>query len=444
VSTPLLPFYGSVTTSSLSQRLVYLDQYGSDPTGTVASDSAMSAALTALGTSPGSIVLGKGTYKFANAYSFASVEQGLAGPGSALTTLTYTGSGTFLNFWVSTFTASTNIGAPVGGFAINGYGAGAGAVGMRWGDLNRARVNDLLISGFNASAASIGLYLHNVNGWSEQGEWTAINLIQNSIGVCFDTNSFDYSVFQFVINSNSGQDGVRLQGSAQLQGERFEVRGNFNSGAGNTGAVLAFDRGVTGGTSQIGGQVLVDVECDGSTGTGHYSIVIGNNFGGGPIVGGGILRFNDGTIAFQGMSNPNNVTLSFFGNVNDHSLGLMQQGDGIAIVGSTDRQTIGTLATALSGNTIYTEAGDIYAFQLASGAQALTLYGTGTWGKKLDLFIAQPSSGAPGTATWTGVKWATATAPTLSVTNSFVDHIRLTYLPNQSSWYGELVGLHYA
>jgi hypothetical protein len=425
-------------------QLVYLDQLGADPTGAAFSDTAMAAAITALGTSPGKIVLGKGAYKFANGYSFSSVEQGLTGPGSALTTLTYTGTGTFLSFWVSTFTASTNIGAPVGGFAINGFGAGAGSVGMRWGDLNRARVNDLLISGFNASAASIGLYLHNVNGWSEQGEWTAVNLVQNSIGVCFDTNSFDYSVFQFVIDANSGQDGVRLQNSAQVQGARLEVRGNFNSGAGNTGAVLAFDRGNTAGTSQVGGQVLVDVECDGSTGLGHFSIVIGNNFGAGPIVGGGILRFNDGTIAFQGMSNPNSVTLSFYGNVNDHTLGLMQNGDAVAFTGSTDRQTIGTLATALFSGTIFAEAGDLYAFQLASGAQALTITGTGTWGKKLDLFIAQPASGAAGTATWTGVKWAGGAAPALSSTNGFVDHIRLTYMPAQGFWYGELVALHYA
>jgi hypothetical protein len=435
---------GKASTVAPGLNLVYLDGYASDPTGVSFSDGAMASAVAALGTSPGMIVLGKGAYKFANSYAFTSPEQGLTGPGSALTTLTYTGTGTFLNFWVPTFTASVNIGAPVGGFSINGFGAGAGSVGLRWGDLNRARVNDLLISGFNASASSIGLYLHNVNGWSEQGEWTAVNCILNSVNVCFDTNSFDYSVFQFVIDANSGQDGVRLQGSAQLQGARFEVRGNFNSGAGNTGAVLAFDRGVTAGTSQIGGQVLVDVECDGSTGLGHFSIVIGNNFGAGPIVGGGILRFNDGTIAFQGMSNPNSVTLSFFGNVNDHTLGLMQNGDAIAFVGSTDRQTIGTLATALFSGTIFCEAGDIYAFQLASGATAITITGTGTWGKKLDLFIAQPSSGGAGTATWTGVKWPAGAAPTLSATNGFVDHIRLTYLPNQSSWYGELVALHYA
>jgi hypothetical protein len=440
----LQPFYAPVTPAVLSQRLVYLDQYGGDPTGAGFSDTAMAAAQTALGTAPGGIVLGKGAYKFASSYSFTSVDQGLTGPGSAYTTLTYTGTGVFLSFRPPAFTASTNIGGPVGGFAINGFGAGAGSVGLRWGDLNRARVSDLLISGFNASAASTGLLLQNVNGWSEQGEWLSVNLIQNSVGVAFDTNSWDYSIYQFVIDSNSGQDGVRLQNSAQLQGARLEVRGNFNSGAGNTGAVLAVDRGNLAGTSQIGGQVLIDVECDGSTGVGHFSIVIGNNFGGGPIVGQGILRFNDGAIAFQGMSNPNSVTLSFAGNVSDHTLGQMVQGDGIAIVGSTDRQTIGTLATALFSNTIFAEAGDIYAFQLASGAQALTIFGTGTWGKKLDLFIAQPSSGAPGTATWTGVKWATATAPTLSVTNGFVDHIRLTYLPNQSSWYGELVGLHYA
>jgi hypothetical protein len=432
------------TNAVLGARNVYLDQYGADPTGTVASDTAMAAAIAAGGAGPYQIVAGIGTYKLAVNYTFG-VGVGLVGQGSDLTTFVDTASaGILFNFAPASFTAATNIGGRVGGFAINGFSAPAGSTGLRWGDLNRARVSDLVISGYNASASSVGLWLHNVNGWSEQGEWTGINLIQNSVGVLFDTNSFDYSVFQFVIDANSGQDGVRLQNSAQLQGARFEVRGNFNSGAANTGAVLAFDRGNTAGTSQIGGQLLVDVECDGSTGTGHYSILIGNNFGGGPIVGGGVLRFNDGTIAFQGMSNPNSVTLSFFGNVNDHTLGLMQQGDGVAIVGSTDRQTIGTLATALFGNTIYSEAGDIYAFQLASGAQALTIYGTGTWGKKLDLFIAQPSSGLAGTATWTGVKWPAATAPTLSVTNGFVDHIRLTYLPNQSSWYGELVGVHYA
>ena len=432
------------TNTVLGARNIYLDQYGADPTGVNASDTAMAAALAAGG--PGTtIVAGAGTYKLANNYNITAVGQGLVGQGSDSTVFVDAASaGILFNFLPPAFAAATNIAGRIGGFAINGFSAPAGSTGMRLGDLNRARCNDIVISGYNASAASVGLWLHNVNGWSEQGEWTGINCIQNSVNVLFDTNSFDYSVFQFVIDANSGQDGVRLQNSAQLQGVRFEVRGNFNSGAGNTGAVLAFDRGNLAGTSQIGGQVLVDVECDGSTGAGHFSIVIGNNFGAGPIVGVGVLRFNDGAVAFQGMSNPNSVTLSFSGNVNDHTLGQMQNGDGIAIVGSTDRQTIGNLTTALFAGTIFCEAGDLYAFQLASGATAITITGTGTWGKKLDLFIAQPSSGAPGTATWTGVKWAAATPPALSVANGFVDHVRLTYMPGQGFWYGELVGVHYA
>ena len=262
--------------------------------------------------------------------------------------------------------------------------------------------------------------------------------ISAGANVTFDTGSFDYSVFQLVIVASAGQDGVRLQNSAQLQGTRFEVRGNFTAGAGNTGAVLAFDRGNTAGTSQISGQVLVDVECDGSSGLGHYSIYVGNTYGAGPITGTGVLNFNNRTVSFQGYHNPNNFTWGgFAGVVNDTVLGLMSAGDALVIAGGTDLSEVGGLATALFLGNLYFEAGDIQTCQLASGNTSLTFNGVGTWGKRIDIFFAQPASGAAGTVTWpANVTWAAGSPPVLSAVNSAVDRIQLVYVPSASKWFG--------
>lgn len=434
------PFYPPGAPAPALQ-LIYLDNYGSDPTGTTFSDAAMAAAQAAGGSGAYQIVAGQGTYKFANSYNFAR-NQGLKGQGSSQTTFTYTGSSTFLNFWFSSFTASTSVGGPVSGFTINGFGAGAGAVGMRWGDLNKPRVNDILIAGFNASAASIGLYMHNVNGWSEEGEWTAINLVQNSTNVYFDTNSFDYSIYQFVIVANSGQDGVRMENAALLTGCRLEIRGNFTSGVGNTGSVIVMDKLAVGSGTCVISQASLDivVECDGSTGVGHFSVrqlgAAGSQFNGFGAVG-----FIPETIAFQAPTFSGSYGLG--GNIQFPTLGYMDTTDAFVAQGATQWLQYGNTSTnfAFNGMSIFPGNGDYQAFILPNGAITInSFFGTNyARTRRIEIMFKQPSGGAAGTITWpAGIKWAGGTHA-LSAANNAIDKVRLTYYPGDSTWYGEVI-----
>jgi len=417
---------------------------GADPTGVIDSTIAFQSAVNAAyGEGGGIVELPTGTYLLsAPVYLWQTVS--LEGAGSNFTIINYTGNGPCFNANVNgTFTGAGLRAGSYKGFSLNGYNAGPSAIGMQVGNLQDCRGQDIIISGFPTG----GLYFHNGQllyqglyaGWNEQGSWKEMLLVQNGgtsgYNVCFDNSSFDYSVFEFVIVANAGTDGVRFQNNAQLVGERFEVRGNFYSGAGNTGAVLAFDRGNTSGTSVLkNAQLDVCVEVDGATGVGHYSMYFGSTSNGCPISGAGVLCFNGGTVPFQGY-NPNGIDISFAGQINDPYFGYMQQNDGMAVIGATCL-TSGESLTAnpyLGG--LYLASGDVYAIQLVNGSTALSVQsGYGTWSKKTSLLIAQPASGAPGYVTWpAGWVWEGGVAPTLSTKSGAVDRIEIVYLASAAT-----------
>jgi hypothetical protein len=244
-------------------RLVYADAIGADPTGVADSTAAIKAAQTAAGANPYLIVLGVGTYLIGTSGDLAvfGPNQGIVGCGAALTEINYVGSGTCLAAFESSF-SSSSVGAPFGRFSLSGYSAAGSAKGLSWGNLQSARVHDVTISGFPGD----GLYLHNGSSdWAEQAEWTAIKLVQNATGVVFDTGSFDYSIFQFLIVASAGQNGVTLQNGATLAGVRLEVRGNFTAGSGNTAWVIGVDPagGGSGTSNMTAASIYVNVECDG-------------------------------------------------------------------------------------------------------------------------------------------------------------------------------------
>lgn len=439
-SLPLLPS----TLPYLPMRLFYVDAFGADPTGATDSTAAFAAAQAAAGGGAYQLVLSAGTYVLGTSQDLGVFGrgQGMTGQGRAVTTLSYRGNGTCVAAYDSSFSSSLSNGGRFSGFTIDGSSAGASAVGMSWGNLMMARCHDIKVANFTGASA-VGLKFKNgttqVN-WSEEAEWTAINVNNNTVNVLFDTGSFDYSLFQFVILCSPGQDGVRLQNDASLEGCRLEVRGNFTAGAGNTGAVFALDRGNASGTSRIDGcQMYVNVECDGATGTGHFTIKADGGSSS-RFEGTGVLIFNDETVAFQGASINSPVQFSFGGRVHEHSLGFMSPGDGLAVQGGSLYNERGSLVTALPG-TIFLKFGDYHAYQLANGANAVVFGSLLTRVRRIELFLAQPSSGAKGTVTWPGnTVWPGGVAPVLKAVNNGVDHIRLIYLPVEGNWYGEMVG----
>jgi hypothetical protein len=258
-------------------RLIYADSYGADPTGATDSTAALLLAQAGGGSGAYQIVLSAGTDVVGTSQDLAVFgrNQGITGQGSSVTTLSYKGSGICVNSFDSSFSSSLSVSGRFGRFAIDGTTAGAGAIGMKHGQLLRARCDDILIRNFSGTGSK-GLWFKNTTSgsqWAEEGEWTAINLNNNTVGVLFDTGSFDYSLYQFVFLTGSNQDGIRLINDASIEGCRLEVRGNFSAGAGNTASVISLDPGNASGTSRIDGcQIYVNVECDGVSGTGHFTI----------------------------------------------------------------------------------------------------------------------------------------------------------------------------
>jgi hypothetical protein len=428
--------------SAPSLRLIYVDEYaGTDYTGATDSTAGFLLAQAAGGSGPYRLVLGEGTYLLGTSENLNTFgrEQGLTGPGHELCTISYAGNATCLAAYDSSF-GNSSLGGQFGGFTMDGTNAGADAVGLSWGNLLVGRGHDIVIQNFSGASA-MGIYFHNgADAWSEEAEWTGIKTNNCTVGVCFDTGSFDYSVYQFLIVALSGQDGLRLQNNASLEGCRLELRGNFTTGAGNTGAVIAIDRSNSSGTSRIDKALMfISVEPDGSTGLGHYTVLMQGGSSS-QFNGTGVLHFLPGSPGFQAGTFAGSY--GFSGLIDEPGLGSMVNGDAGVFWGGTEWNVRGSLASGGFGGTVYTSYGDIQCFQLSSGSNSLTFSGAPSLrAKRVELFIAQPASGAAGTVTWTNVTWQAGSAPVLQTANSAVDRLRFTWLPTPAVWYGEYIGL---
>jgi hypothetical protein len=428
--------------TNLQARTYRVDDYGADPTGVVDSTAAFVAAQTAAGTGPYLLELSSGSYLLGTSGDLNTfgLGQGMIGQGSMLTTLNYAGSGACVKAYNPTF-SNSGYGGRFGGFSIRGNSAGSGAVGMWWGNMQGARCHDISISSF-ASATGVGLQLKNgpTSAWSEQGVWTGIRLASNTVNVLFDSGSFDYSIYEFVVFATANQDGIRLQSDAALEGVRLELRGNFFTGATNTGAVIAIDRGNATGTSRIdNGQLFVNVECDGSSGVGHVT-VLQNGGSASQFTGTGVLQFLDGTMPFAGAVNTGGAQFGVSGVVRDPILGKSANGDALAVQGGSNWAQAGSFTTQ-NGAQLFLKNGDLQACQLSSGANALSFnsFGTGR-ARRVELFVVQPAGGAAGTITWPSNVYFPGGAPTLSTPNGAVDKIVLTYLPSENKWLGQFSG----
>ncbi len=426
---------------------------GADPTGVADSTAAFAAAIAALPSGGGNIIVPPGSYKITGSGLTFNQDQGMTGAGSSCTFLNYTGSGTCITITISgTFTGGQYAGR-FSGFYLNGYSAGSSAVGIQYGNLQGIQMTDVAVYGFGGT----GLYCVNTSGnWSEQNNVQA-RIVQcgtagsnTSAAVVFDTSSFDYGNFDFTIVSGNGTGGVYFQNGAQLTGGSLRMRGNFYGAAGNTAAVIALDKAGGSGTSYIKATLFdVAVESAGSN-TGHYTVYMGSSNSASQFLGTGVLSFSNVAINFQGYSNSDYVPFGFSGIINDEVLGAMTPGDGIAIQGAVEWGSNGSLSSSPGGgSTVYFQFGDVIEFRLSSGSNTLSFSGApSVTARRADLWIAQPASGSAGTVVWPGgaggVKWASASAPALSSTNGYVDHIRLTFLPDTGYWYGELAGTHYA
>jgi hypothetical protein len=97
-------------------------------------------------------------------------------------------------------------------------------------------------------------------------------------------------------------------------------------------------------------------------------------------------------------------------------------------------ETIVASGTVSSTATLAITAGTVLTATLTSATACTFTMPTATAGKSFTLLLKQPASGTPTTATFTGVKWNSAGAPTITATVGKMDII--AFVADGTNWYG--------
>jgi hypothetical protein len=99
-------------------------------------------------------------------------------------------------------------------------------------------------------------------------------------------------------------------------------------------------------------------------------------------------------------------------------------------------ESVVAIGTVTSTNTIALTNGTIQTATLTASTACTFTMPTATAGKSFILLLKQAASTGNGTATFTGVKWGTAGAPTISATAGKMDI--LTFVADGTNWYGSI------
>jgi len=116
-------------------------------------------------------------------------------------------------------------------------------------------------------------------------------------------------------------------------------------------------------------------------------------------------------------------TTSTVGNVTTSNLTVTNYTESVVAIG-----------TVTSSNTLSLTTGTVQTATLTASTACTFTMPTATAGKSFILLLKQAASTGNGTATFTGVKWATAGAPTITATAGKMDI--LTFVADGASWYG--------
>jgi hypothetical protein len=97
-------------------------------------------------------------------------------------------------------------------------------------------------------------------------------------------------------------------------------------------------------------------------------------------------------------------------------------------------EAVVAIGTVTSTSTISLANGTVQTATLTASTACTFTMPTATAGKSFVLLLKQAASTGNGTATFTGVKWATAGAPTITATAGKMDI--LTFITDGTNWYG--------
>ena len=99
-------------------------------------------------------------------------------------------------------------------------------------------------------------------------------------------------------------------------------------------------------------------------------------------------------------------------------------------------ETVVAIGTVTSASTISLASGTVQTATLTASTACTFTMPTATAGKSFVLLLKQAASTGSGTATFTGVKWNTASAPTITATAGKMDI--LTFIADGTNWYGRI------
>lgn len=99
-------------------------------------------------------------------------------------------------------------------------------------------------------------------------------------------------------------------------------------------------------------------------------------------------------------------------------------------------ESVVAIGTVTSSNTIALTNGTIQTATLTASTACTFTMPTASAGKSFILLLKQAASTGNGTATFTGVKWGTAGAPTITATAGKMDI--LTFVADGTNWYGSI------
>jgi hypothetical protein len=99
-------------------------------------------------------------------------------------------------------------------------------------------------------------------------------------------------------------------------------------------------------------------------------------------------------------------------------------------------ETVVAIGTVTTASTISLASGTVQTATLTASTACTFTMPTATAGKSFVLLLKQAASTGSGTATFTGVKWNTASAPTITATAGKMDI--LTFIADGTNWYGSI------
>lgn len=298
---------------------VQQSDYGAVGNGSHDDTSAIQGAIDDALTAGGGVVfIPPGTYKTTSTITAQLSGKGLKIMAPAAATLSYYGSGDCLRFYDSSAPSGRTRAnwSGIYGLNIDGGNASSGAVGLHAGDIQRLRVDEVVVRSFDGTGAK-GIWFDNSVYWTENMQVRAF-VSGCSTGVVFEqtngTNSFARADCWLQIEQgNIANDGVTLRGGALMYQSRLHIVGNFKVGTpAPSSAVLRIADNLS---EKCWGELFIGVESGPSQSNyyGPHTILFGqaNNKIDNEI---GNLDFATWGNGFQASNNSGNV-VNFVGNI---------------------------------------------------------------------------------------------------------------------------------